>query len=189
VSVKIYEGYRLAEGADIWEFTERLRREGNELRNRLDLEAIEAMAGAEERKRRAEGRNVGETREARLMLGYHAWRELEEALGESRLSDPHQLSATFIRDPGSGRILARLYAGSKMEHVFTGQPGVEPFGYWDNSDREEGCTDEEWEERKAAWLRCLGPGFMDPPVRRGISFDLRGSMSDGIVEMIYGTGE
>lgn len=180
MSTKIHEGYRLAPGTDIWEFTERLRAQGNELRNKLDMEAIETFAQAAENER-------GEfpSREARLMAGYHGWADLMRTLGESRISDPHQLSVTFIRDPKNGRILARLYAGSKMEEVFTKQPEVEYFGYWDNSDPDEDCTEDEWRERKDSWERSVK---MEAPIRHGISFDLRADSTDGIIEMIYGMG-
>lgn len=183
MSTKIYHGYRLAEGTDVWEFTERLRREGNEERDRLDMEVVEKLAEAAMQKRLDDGKELPQTEEARLMLGYHEWHEVMRQLGESRLSDPHQLDACFIRDPGTGRINALLYAGSKMEHVFERQPEVEEYGYWNNTDQPEGVSDDEWEERRASWERCL-PNW-SPPARQALNFTLRTDMVDGIIEMIY----
>lgn len=182
MSTKIYEGYRLAEGTDIWDFTERLREQGNLERDRLDLDVIEKFADGVIAKRAEDGKEAPATEEARLMCGYFGWSELMGELGESRLGDPHQLSVTFIKDVVTGRICCLLYAGSKIEHVFKGQPEVEFFGYWNNSDPDENCTPEEWMEREETWERIMG---IDPPVRRGISFDLRADSTDGIVEMIY----
>jgi hypothetical protein len=183
VSTKIYNGYRLAPDTDLWEFTERLRSEGNPRRDALDLEVITAAAeSVAARQATVDGKVTERSREAHLMGGYHAWDEAMRQLAESRLGDPHQLDVTFIRDPETNRILALLYAGSKIEEVFTGQPEVTEYGYWDNTDQPEDVTDEEWEERRVTWDRCLG---YDPPVRRGVSFQLRGSATDGIVEMIY----
>lgn len=182
MSTKIYYGYRLAEGTNIWTFTEKLRERGNELRDQLDMEVVEKFTEGAVSKRLAEGKEVPETREARLLFGYHGWSEVMRQLGESRLGDPHRLSVTFIRDTETGRILALLYAGSKMEEVFTSMPEVEYFGYWNNTDPDENCTELEWEEREEVWERVLGD---DAPVRRGISFDLRADPTDGIVEMIY----
>ena len=186
MSTKIYEGYRLKSGTGIWEFTERLRAQGNVLRDRLDMEAIERLADGAIAKRIAEGKDAPTTPQARLMGGYFAWQDVMKQLGESRIGDPHRLSVTFIRDSVTNRILALLYAGSAMEEVFTSQPEVEYFGYWNNTDPDESCTEEEWAEREETWERCLG---MDAPVRRGVSFDLRADSTDGIIEMIYGMGE
>lgn len=187
MSTKIYHGYRLAEGTDVWEFTERLRREGNRLRDRLDMEAIEKFAEGVAAKRLADGKEPAGSREAYLMGGYHAWREVMDQLKESRLGDPHQLDVCLIRDPEGGRIMALLYAGSKMESLWESQPEVEPWGYWDNTDQPEGVTDEEWEERCAAWERCL-PDW-SPPARQALTFTLRTDATDGIIEMIYRKAE
>lgn len=183
MSTKIYTGYRLAAGTDIWAFTEKLREQGNTLRNQLDLNAIERFGEGAEVERVGQGEGAFPKREGFLMAGYLGWDKLMRDLGESRLSDPHQLSATFIRDPKTDRILALLYAGAKMQHVFIDQPEVEYFGYWNNTDPDSDCTEEEWAEREETWERCLGG---DPPIRRGISFDLRAGPTDGIIEMIYG---
>lgn len=182
MSTKIFNGYRLKAGTDLWEFTERLREEGNELRNRLDMEAVEVFAERAEAERITSGEGPFPSVESRLMSGYLGWSELMHTLGESRIGDPHRLSVTFIRDTKTDRILALLYAGSKMEEVFTRQPEVEFFGYWNNTDPDEDCTELEWEEREEVWERMLG---FDPPIRRGISFDLRADSTDGIVEYIY----
>ena len=177
MSTKIYNGYRLAPGTDIWAFTERLREQGNARRDELDGGVIEQLAS-----RIQEPEGGWNSPQARLMRGYIAWDEVMRQLKDSRLGDPHQLSVTFIRDQETGRILALLYAGSAIEEVFTGQPEVEEYGYWNNADPPEHVTEAEWEEREGAWDRCLG---YDPPIRRGISFDLRANATDGIVEMIY----
>lgn len=182
MSTKIYYGYRLAADTDIWTFTERLREQGNELRSQLDLNAIERFGESAEAERIGRGEGPFPTREGLLMAGYMGWKALNDQLGESRLSDPHQLAVTFIRDPKTDRILALLYAGAKMQHVFVDQPEVEYFGYWNNTDPDENCTEEEWAEREETWERCLGG---DPPIRRGIGFDLRADPTDGIIEMIY----
>lgn len=186
MSTKIYHGYRLAAGTDIWEFTERLREQANVVRDRLDLEAIERAAEQLQAKRIIDGKGPFPDRESRLLAGYHIWDEVNRKLGSSRLSDPHQLDVTFIRDTATNRILALLYAGRETTKVFELQPGVEEYGYWNNADPPADVTEDEWEERRVVWDRCLG---WDPPVRRGISFDLRGDPTDGIVEMIYRSGE
>lgn len=184
MSTKIYNGYRLAADTDVWEFTERLREQGNDERDRLDLEAIERAAEQLEAKRIADGGDLSPSPspEARLMSGYLVWDELMRGLKDSRLGDPHQLDVTFIRDAETGRIYCLLYAGNSISHVFTEQPEVEEYGYWNNADQPEDVSDEEWEERRAVWDRILG---WDPPVRRGLGFDLRADATDGIVEMIY----
>ena len=187
MSMKIYHGYRLAEGTDVWDFTERLRREGNEERDRLDMEMVEKLAEGVAAKRLEDGKEPAGSREAYLMGGYHAWLKVMTQLKESRLGDPHQLDVCLIRDPGTGRIMALLYAGSKMEHVWERQPEVEEYGYWNNTDQPEGVTDAEWDERRAAWERCL-PNW-SPPARQALNFTLRCDAADGIIEMIYRKAE
>jgi len=182
VSTKIYDGYRLAEGTDVWAFTEKLRDTGNARRDELDMHAVMECARGIETKRVEDGEEP-ETRErSRLMRGFQAWSELMHSLKDSRLGDPYQLDAVFLRDPANGRVLVMLYAGAKMESVFTGQPEVEGYGFWDNTDPEEGASDEDWQARGEAWDRAVG---MDPPASRGLTFQLRCSATDGIIEMIY----
>ena len=183
MSTKIFHGYRLAEGTDIWEFTERLRRDGNVLRDELDMEVIERFSEGVVNERRQKDQELPKTDEARLMLGYHGWHELMIELKDARIGDPHQLEVCFIKDPGTGRIMALLYAGSKMEAFWESQPEVEPWGYWNNTDQPEGVTEEEWEERRQAWERCL-PNW-SPPARQALTFQLRCDPTDGIIEMIY----
>lgn len=183
MSTKIYHGYRLAEGTDIWDFTERLREVGNVERDRLDLELFESIAAKTAEKRADEGLKPYETRRQALMAAMFDW---TKTCGEDRtgvLAGMYDLNLTFIRDTETGRILVLSYCHGGMEKVFTDMPEVEYYGYWDNTDPDEDCSEEEWLEREETWERALG---MDAPVQRGIGFELRGKEgADGAIEMIY----
>lgn len=60
----------------------------------------------------------------------------------------------FLRDP----LLAIFIGENKaMRGIFEKHPEVEYYGYWNNSDPEEGVSDEEWEQRRIDWEFLDGP--------------------------------
>lgn len=60
--------------------------------------------------------------------------------------------------PQGRHTLAILYAGDKrLRTPWDTTPGVRAWGYWNNTDREDGVTAREWQARRRAWDRAL-PG-------------------------------
>lgn len=63
--------------------------------------------------------------------------------------------------PSGDSTLVLFYCEAFNESVveaWKATAGVEYFGYWNNTDRDEACSEEEWEARGAAWDEALGRG-------------------------------
>lgn len=49
---------------------------------------------------------------------------------------------------------------------------VEDYGYWDNTDPDENCTEEQWKKRYDDWCEALHPNMDGVPCYTGISIDV-----------------
>lgn len=73
-----------------------------------------------------------------------------------------ELTVAFADDPADTRwTYAQPFATNRrLREVWRTFPNVEPYPYWDNSDRPSAVTDAEWEHRRQIWNRVLpGPGI------------------------------
>ena len=77
--------------------------------------------------------------------------------------------------PLKDRTLIIPYCNNKEMELLLDQDWIQEYGYWDNVDPDEDCTDEEWEKRKLDWepVRTpsetmfnirLSPSFMPNPL-------------------------
>ena len=178
VSTKIYAGYRLAAGVDVFEFCDRLRATLDPVRDKVDAAWLmqRAVAAADS------AATSGTPMPPALADAYGTWVQTQQEADESGYTraqqshrfDPHRFEVAFGRtkptpstdpacdpacDPGCDpvafepRILARVYCEEPtMIAAWEALPEVERYGYWDNSDPEPGCTATEWEDRRQAWL-------------------------------------
>lgn len=67
-----------------------------------------------------------------------------------------QCEMTLYSDPQdpTGPLYAQLFVElGQYRAVFEALPGVEPYGYWNNTDRADGVTDDEWRQRAQRWDR------------------------------------
>lgn len=187
MSTKIYHGYRLAEGVDLFAFLGTLRDTMDPVRDRLDAHAL--MAYALHAVVKAD--RAGTPRPARpLMDALDAFDDRQRKTDpDSRGHDPHRFEVSFGRDPLTKRVLALLYTdAAEFTAAWEALPEVEPYGYWNNTDRPDDVTDTEWDERREAWDRL---GILDhPPIGRTISFSLRPSPSYdiGMMKMASSAG-
>lgn len=59
--------------------------------------------------------------------------------------------------PVGNKILGIPYTNCREYEKYLGdQPEYQYYGYWNNSDQDEECTDEEWEQRKTDWDIAIG---------------------------------
>lgn len=73
------------------------------------------------------------------------------------------------------RILAQVFSENKAYRAALVQADVfEAFGYWDNSEAEEGLTEEEWDYREASWGYLLDD---ETPASIGLTIPYPGSMA------------
>jgi hypothetical protein len=79
-------------------------------------------------------------------------------------------------------ILALLFAEKKeYASIWEKMPGVEFYGYWDNTDRDESVTAKEWNQRRVRWGKALlhRGGMMAIPSLHGFSIDCLGKYEVG----------
>lgn len=181
MSIKIYYGARVKEGVSVWEFVRQVRETMNPVRDRLDAQLLVWRA-------------VGETVDAmrdpertpseRPMIDAWDWWQKDQ-LGKTEQErgmrfgghDPHRFEIAVGEDPDTGRLLVLPYIDAdEMQDAWNALDCVEPYGYWDNTDPEDGVSDEDWEARRDAWERV---GVLDEaPARRMLTYTLRESPCD-----------
>lgn len=72
------------------------------------------------------------------------------------------VDANVVYIPLEDKTLALFYAEqSEMKDLWEKEEGVSYYGYWNNTDPDEDCTEEEWEQRKIDWDKAL-PGYTLP---------------------------
>lgn len=182
MSVKIHNGYRLAAGTDLWQFTERLRTLMNPLRDRLDAAIIAreavalvvaADASGQPRPRNPAGR------------AYETWRSEQRAMSKhDHGHDPNRFEVSFgVAPGGDGRILCLLYAQApEFRDAWEALPEVETYDYWNNSDPDPDVSEREWQERRETWDRL---GVLDASVvERTLTFALRPDGGDFAMFML-----
>jgi hypothetical protein len=178
MSTKIHNGYRLADGTNPFEFARRVRSVMDPLRDEADAEMFANMA--------AKAVDFGWLRQEQIkpMLAYtlySSWEEGQRKLpDDSRAKDPHRFEMCIGEDPGTGRLLVRLYTElPSMKAAFEGMDSVESYDYWDNWHAPDSVTEEEWDERRAAWDRVM-PDYA-PPAEHMLSFVLRTEANPGTI--------
>lgn len=170
MSTKIFNGYRLAEGTNPFEFTRRVRELIDPIRDELDGAMLARLSSNAVDSCWLRGEPVPS------MLAFTTlmkWDEEQQKLNdESRQKNPHRFELCIGEDPDSGRTLVRLYTDKKaMQEAFEAMDEVESYSYWNNADEPEGVSIEEWNERSAAWERVM-PGYA-PPAETMLTFILR----------------
>jgi len=75
----------------------------------------------------------------------------------TNLRDPeidYSCSIALVRDGKD--LLAIIYTEHQMfQDIWSAAPGVEPWPYWNNSDRPDDLTEEQWDQRAKSWERAL----------------------------------
>jgi len=162
MSTKIYNGYILKEMRNVWE----LKAFANKVRGKIRPIADElthrllAQLVAQRIDRITLGMPLDEPTDA-VPYGYAlaTMREHARKIRETNLRDPEfDFSCSVSVIPIRGMVLALLHADrNEYRAVFESIPGVAPYPYWNNTDRPNDISDEEWDKRKEDWNIAL-PG-------------------------------
>lgn len=86
-------------------------------------------------------------------------------------------SLTFI--PHGKKILALCYS-EQFEHLWRAFPGVEEYGYWNNTDKPDDVSDAAWRRRSDDWDAAIGD---DAPCMRGFTIEAWGKYSGPMPEV------
>jgi hypothetical protein len=86
----------------------------------------------------------------------------------------HQSEVVVI--PVEGQLLAIPYIDNPiLRRLLVSQPWWQEFGYWDNTDEEEGVSEADWKERERLWSLALPDGL--PPAQAGYTVTILASSS------------
>lgn len=176
MSTKIHNGYRLAAGTDLFEFTRRVRELIDPIRDELDADLLARLFTGAVDTLWLKGEGVPP------MLSFTTFSQWEDGQSklkdEDRQKDPNRFELCFGEDPDTGRILVRLYTDqSAMAGAFESMDEVEEYDYWDNADEPNRTTPEQWDERRAAWDRVM-PDYT-APAESMLTFTLRSESNPG----------
>lgn len=189
MSTKLHHGYRLAEGVDPFDFLTAIRAHIDPVRDRADARVLAERAVAIIDKAAVHGLtthagdDLADLMKTPLTSAYLAWEDEQAKLRETdRRQDPNRFKLSFGRDPLTGRYGVLLFADERtLIAAFEAMTEVEGYGYWNNSDRPDGVTKDEWDERREFWDRVL-PGYTPPAVAM-LSWMLRSTYDPGLMRL------
>lgn len=158
MSIKIYEAYRM----DICSMTEFLKfcKEIQKQAEAIRLEMLQAMC-----------------KEAKKP--YHEvfmeWQKRSWETKRTQKRDPFfDFSFEMAWFPIEDHILLILYCEhTELKKTISENSKIKFFGFWNNTDPDENCSDEEWKERERLWNKALldASGI---PSKEGFHFDILG---------------
>lgn len=176
MSTKIHNGYRLAEGTSAFAFTRRVRAALDPVRDRADGALLARLFTNAVDSCWLKGETVPPVL---AFTTFNKWEDEQNKLADDdRHKDPNRFELCLGEDPETGRILVRLYTEqAAMRDAFEAMDEVEPYSYWNNQDAPGTLTEEQWDERCAAWERVM-PGYA-PPAETMLTFVLRTGANPG----------
>lgn len=181
MSTKIYNGYRLAGGRSETMLVRELSEQARRLHRELSIKALAVLTPVV-----LEGGSVEDLtsglvtdeeidegsalRRAARVLDLAGKRSRERGMRISPLLD-RDVSVCFVADPeDSWHTLALLYTERReYQDLWESIEGVETWPYWNNTDRPDELSQEEWDARGAAWARAIG---WKAPSEVGLGWDL-----------------
>jgi hypothetical protein len=181
MSTKIHNGYRVA-GVDAFTLTARLAAALGERYNELYMATVARTAAMYADRLLAgvelpdDAPNVARTSPwmmATLVAeGTHAG---IARTGQRNPSHDLQCQVTFLTDTdGFGDMYALLYTEQNAYvKIFESFDEIEPWPYWDNTDRPDDVDEPDWEHRRHIWNRVIGCAA---PAQRGLTWSLLGNM-------------
>lgn len=106
------------------------------------------------------------------------WSKLQDSVWEEerkRLRHFLDFSADAVFFQDRDKILAITYwEHRQFTEAWSSLPNVAFYGWWNNTDAEDGVSEKDWEERRLAWERVL-LSFNGIPAQNGLAFEFLNS--------------
>lgn len=190
MSTKLHHGYRIADGVDLFELiatlgarlgdvwiNEQRRRIAAAVAARVDRTHLSTAAGLDAPLCSFEVSDDdtdrgGPPSSPIVEACLDVWHRVATAAKSDRRSpDDLSVEVTFLVDPTRpGGHLAILYTQNPaLRAAFCATDGIEPWPYWDNTDRPDDVDADDWAARGQAWNDAVG---WDPPATRGLTWTL-----------------
>lgn len=98
-------------------------------------------------------------------------KRVKEAKLDGRINPFYDMDCQIVLFPIEDKILMTIYtAQHSFKEIIKKHPDVEFYGYWDNTDPQEDCSEEEWEQRGKDWHEAMGETWI--PSVEGFTVDL-----------------
>ena len=112
-------------------------------------------------------------------LGY------KESITSMRRIQGFDLNCQIMTFPAKRMTLFYVFSeNTKYENEFAKMPGVEYYGYWNNTDPEEGISKKAWDTRERKWEEAIGD---DTYIERGLSWSLLSNHATPSFQLSYKT--
>ncbi|OCI32907.1 hypothetical protein [Oerskovia enterophila] len=160
MSTKIYNGYRLAPGTNIFDLVPDMVQALGPVRDRLDARVLAVKATA-----MIDDADLAGSPRPRSPLT-SAYRDITDEQAKARPGTwehaPHRFEVAVGSDPVTGALLALTFSEElELREAFESLDVVHEYGYWNNADLPDEVSAAEWDERRDAWARVL-PGVGVP---------------------------
>lgn len=151
MSIKVYDG-KLIDTTDIFAFAEKLHKEITETYHRLSQELVMDQVVqylSDIPKKHDSGLSLITNVEM-------SWKKRQNSLPNHSFDHDPLGFELCIGKTMNGKIIAKPYYSHKAyETTLLNMPEVKDYGYWNNSDREEGVSKSEWKLREKEWLSIV----------------------------------
>ena len=154
MSTRIYNGWRAPAGTDVLDIIEQANALILPLRRQIDAAHLADMTAGLIDTLVASGKDLPA---APLWYAFEQFQDEQGKVNPGlRAHDPNRFELHIRRDPRTGDLAMLVDTDrAQLRDAFALVGGVRPFPYWNNTDRPEEVSVEEWEERQEFWLRAL----------------------------------
>lgn len=176
MSTRLGNGYRTRAGIDLLGLCERARVVFDPIRDRLDAARLAEIATLGIDDANASGSTLPKRPLRAAARAYRTEQEKEDS--RYTWHDPHRAALWFGRDRLGGDVAILLVAGTTAYNdAFSSLVDVQPYPYWDGTDRPPDVSAAEWAQRRRFWDSVFPTG------RYGdarLQWDLRTGSDDGL---------
>jgi len=171
MSTKVFEAYRLKRGVDLWGFIARVRSQSIEIASesiekthRAFLKDPKFRAAIAAKASLSAAKHAGNKAKAKkFYLHIEAWwkiQSLYEDATKSKIKHPFDYDVSLSLWCHRGRVYAipyryvpafKAFGGKDPLGFLVGDPDLEPYAYWNNTDRPRDIDAREWGRRRDAW--------------------------------------
>jgi len=157
MSTKIYTAYRMKDSKDFWTFLRDVRREGvrkvQEVLRQFYHDALEDVNTEGEEYKQFLAKKIGPEDAKRYVVERLIKSGYQAQLGKLDRNIFDFDVSIAVREH-EGRLYLVPYCDSLMRHALdflAEDPRLEDFSYYNNADKPEGISQEEWDQRGAIW--------------------------------------
>lgn len=166
MSTKIYVAYRIRPGIKFWHVVETIKRQAkHDVKERL-LAFVDELAPNVETASSEDYQlflsHTGDEQAAREMAAASGIRKLYRSQLGNAERNPFNFDVSISAHEHRGQVHLIPFCDMTMRNVLdfmANMPELEDFAYWNNTDKPESISDEEWDQRRDTWDAIHSAGW------------------------------